>query len=67
MLEERPPHREIAEGTQTKVETGLLQLPGQLIGPVSTSASHWSESAPAPPNVQWLQNWILTLLDKQSN
>ena len=39
------------EGAQTEDETGLLQVPGQLTGPVSASASHWSESALAPPNM----------------
>ena len=66
MFEEIPPHHGIAEGGLTKDETGLLQLPGQLTGPVSASASHWSESTPAPPNVQQLQDWIFTLDNQQS-
>ena len=34
LVEEIPPHHEIAEGTQIEDETGLLQLPGQLTRPV---------------------------------
>ena len=47
-------------------KTWLIQFSSHLTGPVSTSASHWPESAPAPPNVQQLQTWSLTFFDKQS-
>ena len=39
----------VNEGARTVDETWLIRFSGHLTGPVSTSASHWSGSAPAPP------------------
>ena len=63
--EENTPVKLVKEAFQDPGKAEV-QVPGQLTGPVSASASYWSASTPAPPYVQRLHDWIYTLYDQQS-